>query len=311
MRHWRRKFIMADRSPVVRFLVGWVLYPIQAALISFLYYAISILPLRWATGIGSFLFQTIGPRIRVARVVEQNVRRVFPELVDSERKSLIENIWDNLGRGAGEFAHMQKFSHEGFDPRIEIVGLEHLDALRTGDRAGILISAHTGNWELAARIFGQILIPHGQVYRGANNPYVDRLLHKARQHQDVKLVPKGRTGAVEMLRLMRRGTHFGVMMDQKLNEGVAVPFFGYDAMTATAPVELALRNGSPIVPVRCIRLPNSYFRVEISPPIQSAITGDRETDVMAALVEINKTIENWIREYPEQWFWLHRRWPKE
>ena len=110
---------------------------------------------------------------------------------------------------------------------------------------------------------------------------------------------------------MREGTHFGAMMDQKLNEGVAVPFFGHDAMTATAPIDMALRCGGPIVPVRCIRLPDSHFRVEISPPIEFAITGDRKTDVLAALVEINKIIENWIREYPEQWFWLHRRWPKE
>jgi len=302
---------MADRGPTTRFLVRWILYPLQALLIGSLYYAIRALPLRWAAAIGSFLFRTLGRRMRVARVAEQNVRRVFPELTDEEVDTLIEKIWDNLGRGAGEFAHMNKFSYEGDNPRIEIVGQAHLDALRSGERAGILISAHTGNWEAAGRIFGQILVPHGQVYRGADNPYIDRLFRKARQHQSVTLVPKGRAGAIEMLRLMRGGTHFGVMMDQKLNEGVAVPFFGHDAMTATAPVELALRNGSPIVPVRCIRLPDSHFRVEISPPIEFEITGDRKTDVMAALVEINKTIENWIREYPEQWFWLHRRWPKE
>ena len=74
---------------------------------------------------------------------------------------------------------------------------------------------------------------------------------------------------------MREGTHFGAMMDQKLNEGVAVPFFGHDAMTATAPIDMALRCGGPIVPVRCIRLPDSHFRVEISPPIEFAITGDQ------------------------------------
>ena len=83
------------------------------------------------------------------------------------------------------------------------------------------------------------------------------------------------------------------------------------ANSTGAPVELALRNGSPIVPVRCIRLPDSHFRIEISPPIQNVVTGDRKKDVMAALIEINKTIESWIREHPEQWFWLHRRWPKE
>ena len=302
---------MADRSPTTRFLVRWLLYPLQALLIGSLYYAIRVLPLRWGTSIGSFLFRTIGQRMRVARVAAQNVRRVFPELTDREVEALLENIWDNLGRGACEFAHMDRFSYDGSDPRIEIIGREHLEAMQSGGRAGILISAHMGNWELGARILGQLLVPLGQIYRGADNPYIDRLFRQARHHQNVKLVPKGRAGAIDMLRSMREGTHFGAMMDQKLNEGVAVPFFGHDAMTATAPIDMALRCGGLIVPVRCIRLPDSHFRVEISPPIEFAITGDRKTDVTAALVEINKIIENWIREYPEQWFWLHRRWPKE
>ena len=102
---------MADRSPAIRFLVRWMLYPLQALLVGFLYYTISALPLRWAAGIGSFVFRTVGQRMRVARVAEENVQRVFPELADSERELLMQNIWDNLGRGAGEFAHFNKFSH--------------------------------------------------------------------------------------------------------------------------------------------------------------------------------------------------------
>jgi KDO2-lipid IV(A) lauroyltransferase len=125
------------------------------------------------------------------------------------------------------------------------------------------------------------------------------------------LIPKGREGAAQMLRLMRQGLHFGAMMDQKLNEGIAVPFFGHDAMTATAPVEIALRTGGPIVPVRCVRLPDSRFRIEVLPPLAFGRTEDRKADTMRILRQINEIMEGWIREYPEQWFWLHRRWPKE
>ena len=161
---------MANRSPTTRFLVRWLLYPLQALLIGSLYYAIRVLPLRWGTSIGSFLFRTIGQRMRVARVAAQNVRRVFPELNEREVKALLEIIWDNLGRGACEFAHMDRFSYDGTDPRIEIAGREHLEAMQSGGRAGILISAHIGNWELGARILGQLLVPLGQIYRGADNP---------------------------------------------------------------------------------------------------------------------------------------------
>ena len=101
------------------------------------------------------------------------------------------------------------------------------------------------------------------------------------------------------------------MMDQKLNEGMPIPFFGHDAMTATGPVEITLRNGGPIVPARCIRLPDSHFRIEFFPPIEIESTGDKKADVEATLRRINEIIEGWIRDHPEQWFWLHRRWPKE
>ena len=139
---------MADRSPTTRFLVRWLLYPLQALLIGSLYYAIRVLPLRWGTSIGSFLFRTIGQRMRVARVAAQNVRRVFPELNDREVKALLENIWDNLGRGACEFAHMDRFSYDGSDPRIEIAGRAFgSDAVRwPGRNSDLRTYRELGTW---------------------------------------------------------------------------------------------------------------------------------------------------------------------
>jgi KDO2-lipid IV(A) lauroyltransferase len=191
------------------------------------------------------------------------------------------------------------------------VGAEHLTAMQESSKAGIVFSAHMGNWELGARVVGQTGLPLGQIYRGADNPFIDRLFKNARSSENTTLIPKGREGAAKMLRLMRDGLHFGAMMDQKLNEGVPIPFFGHDAMTATAPVEIALRTGGSIVPVRCIRYPGSRFRIEISPPLEIERTDDRKADAIKVLGQINGIIEDWIREYPEQWFWLHRRWPKE
>ena len=302
---------MADRGTVARFCVRYFLYPLQGLLIGSIYCAIRTIPLGMATRVGSFLFRNIGQRMRVARVAEQNVRRAFPKLSDAEVTELLERIWHNLGQGAAEFAHMDRFTTEGLDRRVTFVGEEHLARMRGDGPAGIVVSAHLGNWELAARLFGRTGISFGQIYRGADNPFIDRLFKKARTEAGITLVPKGREGAVQMVRLMRDGLHFGAMMDQKLNEGMPIPFFGHDAMTATGPVEIALRNGGPIVPARCIRLPDSHFRIEFFPPIEIESTGDKKTDVEATLRRINKIIEGWIRDHPEQWFWLHRRWPKE
>ncbi len=302
---------MADRGPIARFCMRRFLYPLQALLIGSLYYSVRALPLAVGTAITSLMFRKIGRRMPVARVAEQNVRRVFPELDDAEVEALLDKIWGDLGQGAAEFSHLDRFTVNERGSRVELVGAKHLATMQESSKAGIVFSAHMGNWELGARVVGQTGLPLGQIYRGADNPFIDRLFKNARSSENTTLIPKGREGAAKMLRLMRDGLHFGAMMDQKLNEGVPIPFFGHDAMTATAPVEIALRTGGAIVPVRCIRYPGSRFRIEISPPLEIERTDDRKADAIKVLGQINGIIEDWIREYPEQWFWLHRRWPKE
>ena len=302
---------MADRGPIARFCMRRFLYPLQALLIGSLYYSVRALPLAVGTAITSLMFRKIGRRMPVARVAEQNVRRVFPELDEAEVEALLDKIWGDLGQGAAEFSHLDRFTVNERGSRVELVGAKHLATMQESSKAGIVFSAHMGNWELGARVVGQTGLPLGQIYRGADNPFIDRLFKNARSSENTTLIPKGREGAAKMLRLMRDGLHFGAMMDQKLNEGVPIPFFGHDAMTATAPVEIALRTGGAIVPVRCIRYPGSRFRIEISPPLEIERTDDRKADAIKVLGQINGIIEDWIREYPEQWFWLHRRWPKE
>jgi KDO2-lipid IV(A) lauroyltransferase len=287
------------------------MYPLQALLIGSFYYSVRALPLAVGTAMTSFMFRKIGRHMRVARVAERNIRRVFPELDDVEVEALLDQIWGNLGCGAAEFTHLDRFTVNQPGSRVELVGAEHLAAMQESSKAGIVFSAHMGNWELGARVIGQTGLPLGQIYRGADNPFIDRLFKNARSSENTTFIPKGREGAIKMLRLMRDGLHFGAMMDQKLNEGVAMPFFGQNAMMATAPVEIALRTGGAIVPVRCIRYPGSHFRIEISPPLAIERTDNRKADAIKVLGQINAIIEGWIRENPEQWFWLHRRWPKE
>ena len=301
---------MAERGPIAKFFVRNLLYPNQAILIGSIFFILRALPLSVGTAIGSFLFRKLGCRMSVAKVAEQNVRRVFPDLSGEEVDELLEKIWHNLGQGATEFTHLDRFTVKQPGSRIELIGEEHLVALKESGKTGLVFSAHLGNWELGARIIGQSGLTIAQIYRGADNPFIDRLFKSVRSVDNSLLVPKGREGATRMLLLTRKGIHFGAMMDQKLNEGLEIPFFGHNAMTASSPVEIVLRTGGLIVPVRCIRFPKSHFRIEILRPLDVERTDDRRADAIKVLHEINKIIENWIREYPEQWFWLHRRWPK-
>jgi KDO2-lipid IV(A) lauroyltransferase len=100
-----------------------------------------------------------------------------------------------------------------------------------------------------------------------------------------------------------------MLVDQKLNDGIAVPFFGRDAMTAPALARLALRFGSPVLPVRVERLPRARFRVVVEPPIRYQRSGDAARDTLALMTQVNQVLERWIRAKPDHWFWLHRRWP--
>ena len=123
------------------------------------------------------------------------------------------------------------------------------------------------------------------------------------------MFPKGPKGSIKMLRALKEGHSLAMLVDQKMNDGIAVPFFGRDAMTAPAIAEFALRYDMPLIPARVIRTQGAHFKATIYPPLTCKKTGDTEKDVLTIMTTVNATLESWIRENPEQWFWVHKRWP--
>ncbi|MBI1985745.1 MAG: lauroyl acyltransferase, partial [Rhodospirillales bacterium] len=116
-------------------------------------------------------------------------------------------------------------------------------------------------------------------------------------------------GARLLLKSLKEGKHLGMLVDQKMNDGIPVKFFGRDVMTAPALAELALRFDCPVVPARVVRLKGARFKLVIEPPLKLVRTGDHEADVVANMAQVNALIEKWVRDTPEQWLWLHNRWP--
>ena len=149
------------------------------------------------------------------------------------------------------------------------------------------------------------------VYRGLNNPWLDRLLGRYRAALGSRYHAKGATAARAMVAALKRGDSVGILVDQKLNEGIALPFFGRDAMTSTAPAKLALRFRAPVLCIRLERLGGANFRLTVRPPLPLPDSGDADADTESVTRQINAVVEGWIRERPEQWLWLHRRWPRE
>jgi KDO2-lipid IV(A) lauroyltransferase len=279
----------------------------EAALLASIMGLFACLPVDWASALGGYIGRIIASRTGMSRRALENLRRALPENSNSDNERIIKAMWDNLGRASAEYPHLGWICASQSD-RVEVVNAAGLTGIATSGKPTIVFGGHFGNWEVGPlmihNLVGDSLL---SVYRAANNPLADRLLRRMRRARHS--VPKGAEGGRALLRQLRRGGQIGILVDQKLNDGVAVPFFGRNAMTAPAIARFSLRFGCPLVPARLERLHGARFRLTVLPPLQVVDSGDAPHDVLAAMTRINAIIEDWIRAQPEQWLWIHKRWP--
>ena len=267
-----------------------------------------LLPVDWASTLGGWLARRVGPRLKPHRIAESNLKLALPELSAEQRRKILAGMWDNLGRVAAEYPHLLKIAS---DPgRVAIEDGDLADELEQDGIGAVLVSAHFGNWELlvvpAMGRGGQLYL----FYRGANNPHTEAVVQALRRPlAGEAYLAKGQVGARGALGLLRAGEHVGMLVDQKLNRGLASPFFGRPAMTTPAPATLALSVGVPIVAAHVERLQGCRFRIRLE-RVPVADSGDRQRDIAETTDRINRTIERWIRDRPDLWFWVHRRWPR-
>lgn len=283
----------------------WRAQSVAAAVI---FFTVRLLPFDTASALGGWIGRTAGPRLAISQRARRNLAIAFPELSPSEAERIVRAMWDNLGRSLFEFPHLDRIRIYGPDSPVDVVGAEHLDTMRDDGKAGILISGHFANWELLPLVVSQRGLRIHAVYRAPNNPYMQPLFEK-RGPGAGELLPKGARGARRAIQLLGQGEHLGMLIDQKMNDGIPVPFFGRDAMTAPAFAQFALKYDCPVLSGRIERLDGARFRVTFTPPAVLAGTGDRHADVAAAMRSVNRILEDWIRARPEQWLWLHNRWP--
>src|SRR5438552_5533845 len=171
----------------------------------------------------------------------------------------------------------------------------------------IVFSGHIANWEIGMLAGVQHGISAAQIYRALNNPLMDRMIARFRGDSG-EFIPKGAIAARRAIAALRLGKHLGLLADQKMNDGIPVPFFGRPAMTAPALAILALRFDCDVLPARVERLRGARFRLPVFPPLPLPRSGEPQTDVLALMSQVNATLAGWIRDRPELWFWLHRRW---
>ncbi len=284
----------------------------QAVPLYALYGLMRVLPLDAASGLGGWVGRTIGPRLGASRRADANLRLVMPELSQAGREDVIRGMWDNLGRVIAEFPHLGQLRRsEGRRPRrVQVEGIEHFLAARDGGRGVVMAIGHFGNWEVGAAVAANHGVPFTAIARPPKNPLVGWLLHRIRSSVGTILLEKRMEGsdAKRALSVLRAGGVLGMMVDQRYNGGLKVPFMGHDAMTSPGAVAMAYHLGCDVIPVRIERQAGARYRAVFEPPLAMPRSGDRKADIEAATIALNEVVEGWVRSRPEQWLWLHKRW---
>lgn len=260
-----------------------------------------------ASALGGFIGRTMGYVYALIQgVADNNIERVFPNLTKQQRRQLIRKSCDNFGRTFFEFFVLDIAEKDKNYKCIEI-NFPQIKQVCDDGTSLLFISAHLGNWEIAAKFAATRGYPFSVIYRHINNPYVNALILKCRQSIVDKQIPKGRRSGLDSLKVLKSKGRLALLIDQKYNEGVEIPFFGVPAKTADGFVKLAQKTSSKIIPVLITRYNKTEFIVRFSTDILD--TTNLSTEEI--LIECNRHLENWITSYPDQWFWFHRRWDKK
>jgi KDO2-lipid IV(A) lauroyltransferase len=265
-----------------------------------------------ASDIGGALARRVGPLLPSHRTALTNLRAAYPERDETELQEIALGAWENLGRTGAEYAHLDRLFD--FDPeratpgRTEVNGVEDFMALREDGRPGLIFSAHLANWELPAICAARFGLEATAVFRPPNDAAVASVVHEVRS-RTMGGLEAARTGAAfAMQGVLERGGHLGMLIDQHFTRGVVVPFMGRPALTNPVLGKFARRFECPVHGVRVIRLPEHRFRLELTPALDLPRDEAGEIDVTGAMAAMTAVVEAWVREHPEQWLWMHRRW---
>ncbi|HTQ82219.1 MAG TPA: lipid A biosynthesis lauroyl acyltransferase [Pseudolabrys sp.] len=274
-------------------------------------------PDRLANFASSFM-RRLGPLLPENRIGRANLAAAFPAKSAAEIDAILRGVWDNLGRMGAEFVNLDRLLD--FTParpegsgRIEITQ-ENLDGflrLANDGKPALIFAAHLGNWELPALSAARHQLDSAVLYRRPNIAGIDRWLRETREATMGELIPTSLEAPVKLANALKRGAHVGMLVDQYYVRGVEVTFFGRKTRANPLLARLAQHFDCPIHGVRIVRLPGNRFRGEMTGEIAPVRDAQGNVDIGGTMQAITGVIEGWIREYPEQWLWLHRRWRPE
>jgi KDO2-lipid IV(A) lauroyltransferase len=281
-------------------------YLAAKALLRFL----GVLPHRVARSLcGMLAAASYGLWPRLRHVGMYNLRLAFPDWADKRRRQVLHGVFRNFGRTLADFAHFPRWNRANIESLIIYDGFENYAQAREQGKGVLFLTAHFGNWELGSFAHGIYGYPCNFIVRELDNPLLDALINGYRCLSGGRAIEK-RDAAREILRAFQRGEAVGILSDQNVlaGEGVFVEFFGRLASTTTGPARLARRTGVPIVLGLVIwdeKLGKYRLRFD---SVEWLRREDPEEEIRVNTANFTRLIEEYIRLYPEQWLWVHRRW---
>jgi KDO2-lipid IV(A) lauroyltransferase len=306
---------------------------LEAAVAYTLVFLFRLVPYRMGSAFGGFVGRVVGPLLAVSKVGLENLAQSFPEKTPRQHRQILRGVWDNLGRTIAELPNIDRLQDatflEAWPPpnlrelaeksgqaqsvaiqgkRNNLSGAENVAAMLLHDGPVIVVTAHMGNWEMIPECAALIGLPSTVVYRPLANPYMNRFIAKLRAGKS-DVVARDWLGAVGVRKVLDGGGRLGILVDQRqIMNSLPVPFFGRPAWTGTSVAKLALRHKALIYGIWVRREKGTRFKITVTPPIEMPASGTEGERVKIILTRINSLVESWVRECPDQWLWLHRRW---
>jgi KDO2-lipid IV(A) lauroyltransferase len=274
-----------------------------------------LFPRRGTSNTVGRMMRAIGPWFPEHKVGRENLRAAFPDKSPEEIEKILAGVWENLGRIGAEFAHLDRLKVLDYerggeaDVVYDRVDFERFLTIRDSGKPTLVFSAHLANWEVPALAPAYYNVKSNLLYRRPNIGGIADAVVKMRAGCMGNLIPTGLDAPVRLLHALERGEHVGMLVDQHMVKGVDVVFFGRWAKANPLIAQLARHSGAAIRGVRVVRKEDgNSFWGELTDEIAPARDAEGKVDIQGTMQIITGIVEGWVREHPEQWLWLHRRW---
>jgi Kdo2-lipid IVA lauroyltransferase/acyltransferase len=246
---------------------------------------------------------------RHLEIVRDNLRRALPEWDEPRVRRTARDVYGHFGRVLLDILWLAGRSREEILALVQVENAHHVEALRENTRGCVFVTAHIGNWEACGVAHAWLFRPMSVVARPLDNPALDAPLVAFRERSGNTVIYKQKALA-QILRALRENREVAMLVDQNVQErdGIFVEFFGRKAAATTVAAALAVKTGAVLLPGHVVMTPDGRYRLTYDAPIRWTPSGDREADIAALTQRIASVIEGWVRETPEQWLWMHRRW---